>query len=290
MRHLPEPVRHPSVVRAAVSPTAVAVTAVGAGIGLGVEHSIVLAVVLGAGAWVGRMAVAVAARARRARAARPKPADVDPWSVPEPWRQLVRQAVAAQARFDEAVTDWAPGPTRDRLVSLKPRLYAEVEEVGSLAHRGATLTGWTPGGTTSAGLPSAKQLSQQLGQIEVERRTVGRQSPRRDASLARTEEAIAAQLRALRNAEDAAGLVHDRLRTLVAQLDQAVTALLVIGIEPTGEAGADALAGSLDTILEQITALQQGLADSSSGTVDLGPLAALPSAPPTQPPPASPTP
>jgi hypothetical protein len=80
------------------------------------------------------------------------------------------------------------------------------------------------------------------------------------------------------------------LRTLVAQLDQAVTALLVIGIEPTGEAGADALAGSLDTILEQITALQQGLADTSSGTVDLGPLAALPSAPPTQPPPASPTP
>jgi hypothetical protein len=290
MRHLPEPVRHPSVVRAAVSPTAVAVTAAGAGIGLGLEHSIVLAVVLGAGAWMGRMAVAVAARARRAKAARPKPADVDPWSVPEPWRQLVRQAVAAQNRFDETVAEWSPGPTRDRLFSLQPRLYAEVREVGSLAHRGAILTGWTPGGIATAGLPSAKQLSQQLGQIEVERRTVGRQSPQRDASLARTEEAVAAQLRALRGAEDAAALVHDRLRVLVAQLDQAVTALMVIGVEPAGEAGADALAGSLDTILDQITALQQGLADTSGGALDVGPQAALPSPPPSQPPPASPTP
>ncbi len=289
MRHLPEPVRHPSVVRAAVSPAAVAVTAAGAGIGLGLEHSIPLAVVLGVGAWVGRMAAAVAARARRIRAARPRPADVDPWSVPEPWRQLVRQAVAAQARFDEVVADWAPGPTRDRLVSLKPRLYAEVEEVGSLAHRGAVLTGWTPGGTTG-GLPSAKQLAQQLGEIEGERRTVGSQSPRRDASLARTEEAVAAQLRALRSAEEAAALVHDRLRVLVAQLDQAVTALLVIGVEPAGQAGADALAGSLDTILEQITALQQGLADTSGGQLDPGPMAELPAPPSTQPPPASPTP
>lgn len=289
MRHLPEPVRHPSVVRAAVSPTAVAVTAAGAGIGLALDRSIVLAVVLGAGAWLGRMAVAVAARARRARAARPKPADVDPWSVPEPWRQLVRQAVTAQSRFDEAVAGWPQGPTRDRLVSLQPRLYAEVEDVGALAHRGATLTGWTPGGTATAGLPSAKQLSEQLGQIGAERRTVGRQAPRRDASLARTEEAIAAQLRAVRNAEEAAALVHDRLRLLVAQLDEAVTAVLIMGVEPSGES-ADALSGSLDTILEQITALQQGLADTSSGSLDMGPTAALPSPTPTQPPPTSPTP
>ena len=122
-------VRHPSIARAAVSPTAVALTAGGVAIGLGAAHSVVLAVILGVGAWTGRMAVAVSSRARRAGKAKPKPAQPDPWSVPEPWRQLVRQALAAQSRFDQAVAEWPP--VRCGTGWFPPaRVYDEVEQVG----------------------------------------------------------------------------------------------------------------------------------------------------------------
>ena len=280
MPNLPEVVRHPSLVRAAVSPRAVAVTAAGVGIGLATVQSVVLAVVLGAGAWLGRMAVAVVRRSRRDRAARPKPADLDPWSVPEPWRQLVRQAVAAQAQFDQAVQEWPPGPIKDRLVWVQPRLWADVEHVGRVAHRGASLGGWNREAAAGAGRPTARDLSDQLRRAEAERRSVGQHSPDRAAALARTEEALAAQLRALRKAEEAAADAQDRLRVLVARLQDAVTALLVLGVDATGASGTESLAESIESISEEINALHDGLADASESALGSGPAAVPLSAPP----------
>src|SRR5579863_1985612 len=101
--NLPEPVRsqvperrsrrpiHPALYRAAVSPTAAAATAAGAGIGLA-ANSLTLTVVLAVVGWTSRMTAAVFARRHRERAARPRPAELDPYSVPEPWRQLLQQA------------------------------------------------------------------------------------------------------------------------------------------------------------------------------------------------------
>lgn len=280
MPNLPEVVRHPSVVRAAVSPTAIAVTAAGVGIGLGAENSVVLAVVLGAGAWLGRMAVAVIGRARRDRAARPKPADLDPWSVPEPWRQLARQAMSAQAQFDEAVNEWPAGPIKDRLVSIQPRLWEDVEHVGRVAHRGASLGGWNREAAADAARPTTRDLSDQLRRTEAERRSVGQHSPERAAALARSEEALAAQLRAVRKAEQAASDAQDRLRVLVARLQDAVTALLVFGVDSTGPAGADTLAESIDSVSEEINALHDGLADASESALGSGPAAVALGAPP----------
>ncbi len=301
-RHLPEVVRHPSIARAAVSPTAVALTAGGVAIGLGAAHSVVLAVILGVGAWTGRMAVAVSSRARRAGKAKPKPAQPDPWSVPEPWRQLVRQALAAQSRFDQAVAEWPPGPLRDRLVSLQPRVYDEVEQVGLAARRGAALSGWSPAGSTASGRPSATELSDQLRRVEAERAGAGPSASARQDALARKEEALAAQLRAVRGAEQAGALVHDQLQMIVARLDEAVTSVLLLGAESAGTGGSDALAASLDSVMDEITALHQGLADAAgraSGGMagSAGGLSGSPGElpgpvlqPPTQPPPSAPTP
>ncbi len=269
---------HPSLVRAAVSPTAVAVTAAGVGIGV-LDHSVVVAVILGVGAWVGRMAAAVVSRSRRERAARPKPAQLDPYSVPEPWRQLLRQALDAQARFDHSVQDWPGGPIKERLATIQPRLWGDVEQVGTIARRGAALSGWVAG-VAGAGRPSAQQLADQLRATEAERQRVGAGSERQ-ASLLRTEEALAAQIRALHNATEAEAMVADRLRVIVARLDESVTSLLVLGAGG-GESDADALMSSLDQINEEITSLSKGLAEASS--------TANPALPPASPPPAPPTP
>jgi hypothetical protein len=297
--NLPEPVFHPSTVRAAVSPAPIAAAVIGAGIGV-LAHSIILAVVLGVGFWSVLMMVGAFARARRRRAAQPKPAQLDPWSVPEPWRQLLHQADSAQSRFDNAVNDWPPGPIRERLSDLQPRLWSDVEDIGTIARRGAALSAWVSG-VPATGRPSAEQLADQLRRTEAERQTLAGRSASRDASLARTEEAIAAQIRAVRNASEAQSLVLDRLRIVVARLDETVTSLLVLGAGG-GEAQAGSVTDSLDEINDEITALLHGLAEAtstSSGAVGpLEPLIPLPSPGATdpqpveavQPPPTPPTP
>jgi hypothetical protein len=299
--NLPEPVRHPSpsTVRAAVSPSAVAAALVGVGVGV-LAHSVVLAVILGVGFWSIIVAAGMFLRSRREKAARPKPAQVDPWSVPEPWRQLLHQADNAQSRFNQAIQDWPPGPIRERLTDLQPRLWADVGDIGTIAHRGAALSSWVSG-VPATGRPTATQLGEQLRRTEAERQKLAGRSASRDASLARTEEAIAAQLRAVNNASEAEALVLDRLRVVVARLDETVTSLLLLGAGG-GEAQADSVTASLDQINDEVTALLRGLAEATgTSTEALGPLGSpTPLPPPTpaphepaeaaQPPPTPPTP
>lgn len=253
---------HPRLVRAAVSPTAAAATAAGVAIGAA-DHSVVLAVVLGAAGWLGRMAVAVGRRWRAERRSRPRPAEVDPWSVPEPWRQLLQDAAAAQSRFDRVVATWRPGPTRDRLEELRPRVYAEVAELVILARRGASGSGW-PGGD-SAGPAAA--IGAELRRVAEERSGLEQAGAPGAAELRRREEALAAQLRAATRREEVAGQLQDRLRAAVARLDLTVSDLVATGAA-SDDGGAGAGVGSaLDQLSDGITSLRQALTE----TAGLGP-------------------
>ncbi|HWE56680.1 MAG TPA: hypothetical protein VG435_14300 [Acidimicrobiales bacterium] len=265
--NLPEPVRghrqlvvHPSLVRAAVSPTAVAVTAAGAGIGV-LDHSLIVGVILAAVGWTGRMGAAVLNRRRKDQAAAPKPATVDPWSVPEPWRQLLTQAAAAQSRFQQTVAGWAPGPTRDRLVGLQPRVFAEVAALTTMAHQGAAAMGWT-GATFATGRPAADRLTADLQQVQAERRGLGEGATVRASELVRREEAIAAQLRAVRHGEQAAAEIQDRLRLAVARLDETVTDLVAA---QSGAAAADpgGLTSALDELSDGVVSLRLALSETA---------------------------
>lgn len=278
---LPEPVRHPKVIRAAVSPSAVIVTAVGVGIGLAAQ-SVVLAVILGAGAWLGRMAVAVWS-SRRRRRSRLKEVVIDPWAVPDPWRQFVRQAVSAQSRFDQAVAPWPPGPLRDRLTTLQPRLEAGVWEVWTVARQGAALSGWGVG-NRPGDTQSLAELSSQLQRTQAERASLGPGggASERRAVLDRTEEALAAQVHSRRKAQEAAQYAEDRLRVLTARLDEAVTSVLELGVaQSAGDSLTDDALGSVDALTEEITALRAGLSEATASLP-----AAVPSA--GQPPPVLP--
>ncbi len=305
---VPEPDRHPvptpgaspaspaevrrAVARAAVSPSAIVLALAGVGIGL-LAQSIVLAVVLGVGAWLARLAFA-ALRARR-KGRRLPTVTIDPYAVPEPWRQYVRQALTARQRFDAALATWASGPLRDRLLTLQPRLWEGVNEVWLVAQRGAALGGTVAG----RGQPSVAALSGELRQVQAERQRTP--SSERQQTLARTEEAIAAQLRAAHRTEEAKGEVQDRLRLLTARLDEAVTQLLELGLQQGGgpvEGSAEAATGSVDALLDDIAALHEGLreAGAASSGADPAPAATpadspvlpvLPSTAPPSPPAAS---
>jgi hypothetical protein len=287
---LPEPVRHPSVVRAAVSPSAIVLFAAGVGIGLA-AGSVTLAVVLGVVAWLGRIAFAVF-RSRRKRRRLPV-VTIDPFAVPEPWRQYVRQALGARQRFDQTLSQWPAGPLHDRLMLLQPRIGQATEEVWAVAQRGAALTGTVRGVPTGAAQPSIVQLSAELRRVQAEQQQVTASD--RQAALARSEEAIAALLRAARRSEEAQAEVLDHLRLLTARLDEAVTQVAQLGLDPGGSEGAlDQVAGSVDALGEEISALHQGLqaAEAASSGAEV-PGEAVPLAPapaPALPPVAPPSP
>jgi hypothetical protein len=100
--------------------------------------------------------------------------------------------------------------------------------------------------------------------------------------LDRTEEALAAQVHSRRKAQEAAQYAEDRLRVLTARLDEAVTAVLELGVaQSAGDPLTDDAFGSVDALTEEITALRAGLSEAT---------ASLPVAAPSagQPPPALP--
>jgi hypothetical protein len=263
-----EPVA-PSLARAAISPAALVVTLAGALIGLA-THSWPLAVALAVLAWLGRMTAAVVVRRRHLAAARPRPAELDPWSVPAPWRGLVDQAARAQDRFDQALADWPEGPIRDRMTAVQPRLWEQMAAVADMARTGASI-GSSP--------RSSEDVSGQLRAVQQERAGLGPAGGGRAAELGRREEALAAQLRSARKAEEASRDLFDRLETLVARLDGTVTDLLSLRADSQAAAGSEPLEAALDGLGDEITALRAGLA--AVAAAEDAP--ALPSAPPPEP-------
>lgn len=255
---VPEPVHHPSPARAVVGPTALIPAAGGVAIGLAAGSN-ALAVVLGIVAWLTGGALALGRGRRRGRD-QARPAPIDPWAVPEPWRQYVRQAQSAGQRFDQAVQQGREGPLRERLLTLQPLVMQAVEEVWSVARRGAALSG--PSARPGGGATDRQRLGAELQEVQAERLRLDPAATGPAEVLAGREAAIAAQIRAARRAEDAAGEAADRLRLMTAQLDEAVTEVLELGLGPGGDAdpaAMDALAPSLQNVVQQIQALQDGL-------------------------------
>lgn len=257
----------PALVRAAVSPTALTAAAAGAGIGV-VDHSVVVAVVLAAGGWLGRMAAAVVAGRRRERAARPAPAQLDPWSVPEPWRGLFQQANGLQARFDRVVGEWPAGPIRDHLCQLQPRVWAEVASLGALGRQGAAAAGWNGASVDQAG--SDARLSEELRRVQAERAALPEGATGRIGELDRREEALAARLQARDRAHRAASALADRVALAVGRLDRTVTDLIEMRAA-TGDAF-DGMGGetasALDRLGDEVASLRAAMAETSGAPPD----------------------
>src|ERR687897_436376 len=121
----------PQVARAITAPTgillggAVAATTIVAGVPL------VAALPLGVIAWVGKVLWSVPRGTRRERIA--------PFTLQEPWRRYVQEALKARNRFDEAVGRTRPGPLRDHLGEIAARMQTGVDECWLIAKRGQTL-------------------------------------------------------------------------------------------------------------------------------------------------------
>jgi hypothetical protein len=238
---------HPSVVRAAVGPPAIALTAAGAGIGI-LDHSLPVAVILALVGWGGRMGWAVLARARRQRPVPPEP--VDPWSVPPPWRDQLRAVVDAQKRFDQAVSSLADGPTRERVGSLGERIDRSVRAAAVTARRGSLL--------------STPERSARAAALSAELAGLARRHDGLDPAALRHESVVAAQLRAMRRADAVSSEAQDQVRSLATRIDEAVTALVELSLDSSDLDLIDGQSGALLSVVDEIAALHAGLEASGA--------------------------
>ena len=101
----------------------------------------VLVAVVGAPVWAAALAGAAvwALNAVRMLPRSPRPERIDPFTVQEPWRRFVQEALQARNRIAAAVDRAPSGPLHDRLHEIAARVDTGVDETWLIAKRGQTL-------------------------------------------------------------------------------------------------------------------------------------------------------
>jgi hypothetical protein len=240
----------PRVARAITSPSGVLMAGGGIGLGLVAGLAVPAAVLVGAGAWGVRVALAMGQRTTSER--------IDPFTLGDPWRGFVQDALAARSRFREAVHHTRPGPLREALGDIANRLDTGVEECWRIARQGESLVRsrrdidtavldreLAEAETAAADDPGDRIWSQTLHSLRTQRATADRMDGVIDA--ARSE-----------------------LRLLDARMGEAV----VRGLELSAQAGAPdaalSLSSDVDGMVTELEALRQALEETHGGGTNGG--------------------
>lgn len=207
-----------------------AVVAIGAGAlvavaGLGVPAAVAVA----GAAWVLRVGVGALWRS-------PGPPAPDPFAVGEPWRRYVTSAMRYQRRFEEGCASLPPGPLRERLETLSPRVDDATREIWDIARRG--------------------------NQISRTRRTLDTPAPPQpDPDLPETVDARFAHRDAANRIDAVVTATKERLTTLDAQLGAVVARVLEV-VATAGAAGElGGVEGDLSHLLDDMEALRLALGE-----------------------------
>jgi hypothetical protein len=242
----------PPVARAITSPLGILLAGAGVSVGIVVGAPLVAAIGLGVAAWAGRVAVAIPRAPTEER--------IDPFTLDEPWRRFVQEALQARARFTEAVGRADSGPLRDRLREIADRMETGVRECWRIACRGQALV------EARSGID--------VGDVQRQLEAVSRDADEPSASgsaLARTAEALRAQLETAQRMDAVIADAHSRLRLLDARLDEAVARTLELSVRADDRADLTGLGADVDTLVHDMEALRQALeetddAESATGT------------------------
>lgn len=240
----------PTVSTAMLSPSAILAGGAGAAIGvlLGGFGGLVGAVLGGVfGAVIG-WAIRVALAVPRA----PEGLRIDPFTVSEPWRRFVQDAVGAKAQFNDAVRRTKRGPIRDRLTTIGARIDETVAEAWQAAVAGHELS-------DAARRVDANAARSELATL-IEARSDAAVSVTAQATIAALEAQIATGARM----EAQIAATRDQLRLLNARLDEAVARSIELSVGTDELEAFTDVEGAVGTIGEELEALRSAIEDTSA--------------------------
>ena len=237
----------PPVARALTSPSGILALGAGAGLGILTGGGIIAAAVLGAVGYAVRVALAVPKA--------PEDARIDPFTVGEPWRHYVQDAIQAHNRFQAAVSDARPGPLRDRLAEIDDRVQTGVREVWRIARRGHDLV-------DARRRLDPRSIRHELEQAEAH---LG-DGP----AAAGTLEALRSQLATVERLERVIADADSQLRLLNARLDEAAARTIELSVRAESVSDLGGLGHDVDLMVEDMEALRLAIEETGGGPAVAG--------------------
>ncbi len=193
-----------------------------------------------------------------------RPERIDPFTLHDPWRRFVQEALQSRARFAQAVERAPGGPLRDRLREIGERVNAGVEQCWLIARRGEALV------VARRGIDTA-ELDRQIAGLGTESAEPAGGAP--DPALARLQESLTAQRAAAVRLDQVIDRAQTELRVLDARLGEAVARTLELSAHAGTDTAGDAVAGLIDNVdgvVGEMESLRQALEETDTAAGGLG--------------------
>ncbi len=184
----------------------------------------------------------------------PRGPRIDPFTLQEPWRRFVQEALQARTRFNEAVSRAPAGPLRDHLGEIAARMETGVNECWLIAGRGEKLVEARHG----IDLPDVER---QLAEV------IGPESGgAADPSADRVVQALEAQRATAQRLDRVIDQARSELRLLDARLDEAVARTLELSAQASTDSTVAGLGTDVDALVTEMEALRQALEETSAAS------------------------
>ena len=208
---------------------------------LGIGVAVVLAFTpLGVPAAIGLGVLVYAGSVAAAMPRNSKPIPIDPFTLSEPWRQMVQGAQRAGRRLHDTVGGTAEGPLRERLDDIVGKLDRALAESWEIARRGDEID-------DAVGRLDPTALRSKLDTLRA-RAAAG---PSDDLAAAITS--VESQLASAGRLKQLSSQTADRLRLTQTRLDELVARAAEVSI---GASDTDAYATEVDDLVVEIEAMR----------------------------------
>lgn len=234
----------PPVARAMTAPTSILLAGAGASAAIATGLPLLLAPVVGAAVWAARVLFAVPKNAPQPR--------IDPFTLEEPWRSAVVEALKAQLRFDQTVQATEPGPIRTRLETIGRRIDDGIGEVHRIARRGMQLS-------AAREAVDADRARNELAQVEAD----ATQPWAAGSSLERTAEALRAQIATADRLDGLISEARSQLQVLDARLDESVARAIELSVQVDDVEALGSIGVDVDGLVNEMEALRRALDETT---------------------------
>jgi hypothetical protein len=257
---LPRRLPTPQGVQVVASPSGILLAGVVVGVALAAGAALVVAVPLAAAAWAATVAWQVW-RMRRgrwwARGER-----IDPFTLQDPWRRFVQQALQARRRLDLSLRQLPPGPLAERLRDIGGRIHAGVHESWLVAKRGQRLA-------DARRRIDVRAVDRKLAELRVSELQQPPQptepSQPADPSVAGLIQSLEGQKATAERLDGVISRAHGELQLLDARMNEAVARVVELSTTSAPAASVGTLDSDIDGLVTELEALRQAL-DEAYGT------------------------